>query len=287
MATFTPFKTFEQSLRATPSKQPPGGLPLKPEIHRGCTGKAHACGTIKTKPVILRSPDHDHHHHRPPVPTNSSHRKNSVSSETISDSGSENYSWNSNELNSNQKQDHRNDQVDNIVVRKKPLRPSLSSPAPRRRTIDAIIPTNYQTNGHKSPNHSDERNRLLSDGDKDCHDQDKRQASNFQRNRSFRASGGAGSKQNANGRPPWQNVYAANKGATIGGSPSPVGNSNGGGAVKRTGSFNARLRGSFRRKETVDWNAIWEKSHSIRCDGGNLKNYDKFLNVKVSPFLII
>ncbi|XP_054746241.1 unconventional myosin-XVIIIa isoform X3 [Anastrepha obliqua] len=101
-------KKFEQSLRASPIQpatpaQPGSGL--NPEFHRGCTGKAHACGTLKSR---LAAQNNNHNttskngihttHQSPATPhaTKCNPRKNSISSETISDSGSENSaSWHS------------------------------------------------------------------------------------------------------------------------------------------------------------------------------------------------
>ncbi|XP_012156499.1 unconventional myosin-XVIIIa isoform X7 [Ceratitis capitata] len=103
-------KKFEQTLRASPIQpatpaQPGSGL--NPEFHRGCTGKAHACGTLKSRLAAnnnnagavptkngLHLPNHSTGGSG--FATKSSPRKNSISSETISDSGSENStSWHS------------------------------------------------------------------------------------------------------------------------------------------------------------------------------------------------
>ncbi|XP_036330173.1 uncharacterized protein LOC118742304 [Rhagoletis pomonella] len=93
---------FEQSLRASPIQpatpaQP--GTGLKPEFHRGCTGKAHACGTLKSRLAAQNNsnpPTKNGIHTATPLATKSTPRKNSISSETISDSGSENSaSWHS------------------------------------------------------------------------------------------------------------------------------------------------------------------------------------------------
>lgn len=73
-------KSFEQTLRGgiVPAVPAAPGSGLNPSFHRGCTGKAHACGTNKST--------------KPAPSATKSQRKNSISSETISESGSENSS---------------------------------------------------------------------------------------------------------------------------------------------------------------------------------------------------
>lgn len=100
-------KKFEQTLRASPIQpatpaQPGSGL--NPEFHRGCTGKAHACGTLKSRLTTNNNTStnkngiHAEHSANVTLSRKSNPRKNSISSETISDSGSENSaSWHSND----------------------------------------------------------------------------------------------------------------------------------------------------------------------------------------------
>nr|XP_036233952.1 autotransporter adhesin BpaC-like [Bactrocera oleae] len=100
-------KKFEQTLRASPIQpatpaQPGSGL--NPEFHRGCTGKAHACGTLKSRLAANNNTGtnkngvHTQQQTNATLSTKSHPRKNSISSETISDSGSENSaSWHSND----------------------------------------------------------------------------------------------------------------------------------------------------------------------------------------------
>ncbi|XP_030078761.1 unconventional myosin-XVIIIa isoform X5 [Drosophila hydei] len=86
-------KNFEQTLRGgiVPAVPAAPGSGLNPSFHRGCTGKAHACGTNKaqkTSGVLTKT-----------KATPKAQRKNSISSETISESGSENSSsWPSTSL---------------------------------------------------------------------------------------------------------------------------------------------------------------------------------------------
>ncbi|KRG01666.1 uncharacterized protein Dmoj_GI10098, isoform H [Drosophila mojavensis] len=90
---FLKTKNFEQTLRGgiVPAVPAAPGSGLNPSFHRGCTGKAHACGTNKAQKATG-------------VPnktkaTPKAQRKNSISSETISESGSENSSsWPSTSL---------------------------------------------------------------------------------------------------------------------------------------------------------------------------------------------
>ncbi|XP_017968375.1 unconventional myosin-XVIIIa isoform X6 [Drosophila navojoa] len=90
---FLKTKNFEQTLRGgiVPAVPAAPGSGLNPSFHRGCTGKAHACGTNKAQkntgvPNKTKA-------------TPKAQRKNSISSETISESGSENSSsWPSTSL---------------------------------------------------------------------------------------------------------------------------------------------------------------------------------------------
>ncbi|XP_023035936.1 unconventional myosin-XVIIIa isoform X3 [Drosophila willistoni] len=90
-------KSFEQTLRGgiVPAVPAAPGSGLNPSFHKGCTGKAHACGTHKSQ----RSPTTTTttfgvKSHASVKATPKAQRKNSISSETISESGSENStSW--------------------------------------------------------------------------------------------------------------------------------------------------------------------------------------------------
>ncbi|XP_055375472.1 unconventional myosin-XVIIIa isoform X4 [Condylostylus longicornis] len=356
MSMFLLPKTFEQSLRSpikpavpqkpsTLSSNPNLIANLKPEIHRGCTGKAHACGTIKSKIFSIKKTSHEHSHqlqqqqqqqqqqHSQHSRSNSqqrTHRKNSVSSETISDSGSENSSWNSNEqqklkLNIKLKSNSREGLLPTTPPKRKINGNSIdnssgySTPLNGSRigveTIDEIDKSNNDNGDIKLiKQQTHQRTRLYSDGDKDsemCND--KKPILNFQRNRSLRISSTSKSKQqqqqpqqlqsqtfNSGGnnnsqlngimnnlknspKPPWQGAFSKSKFSC---SPSPTrnginGNGNGSngnlgnvGEFTRSGSFSNRFRSSFRRKDSVDWKTLYEKSFYLRNDRSLLKNFD-------------
>ncbi|XP_052835145.1 unconventional myosin-XVIIIa-like isoform X3 [Drosophila gunungcola] len=88
-------KSFEQSLRGgiVPAVPAAPGSGLNPSFHKGCTGKAHACGTNKSQRTggsgtVATGGS------KAGRQTPKAQRKNSISSETISESGSENStSW--------------------------------------------------------------------------------------------------------------------------------------------------------------------------------------------------
>lgn len=241
--------SFEQSLRSpiTPTTPQKPGSGLKPEIHRGCTGKAHACGTLKSKILISRSISHDHnngHNYR-----NITHnRKSSFSSETISDSGSENSLWNSNELMVTTQRKSNSNSNGNL---------SISST-----TTEASINGHHRKTPITIPPSIDEidrsRTRLYSDGDKE----EERLSVGLQRNRSFRVN------KASTTRPPWQSSLAKSAASN---------------AVAKVNSFNRNYRSSMRRKSNlVDWNAIYQRSLFSSCSsGGLLKAFDGAINKKV------
>lgn len=265
---------FEQSLRSsiTPTTPQKSGGGLKPEIHRGCTGKAHACGTLKSKALMNRSISHDHSNHNGQsnnYRSSNSNRKSSFSSETISDSGSENSLWNSNELTT-------------VVATASPQRKfnsnsngslSISSSMDNNHTTaingyhrktPLTIPPSIDEIDRKVTNNSNKqqlnRTRLYSDGDKE----EERMNMSFQRNRSFRVSKGTSPK------PPWQSSLAAQN------------------AVAKVNSFNKNYRSSLRRKSNlVDWNVIYQKSLYSSCSSGMLKAFDGAINKKVKLLLLL
>ncbi|XP_039444076.1 unconventional myosin-XVIIIa isoform X2 [Culex pipiens pallens] len=133
-------RSFEQSLRSSYGSGPVITTsvltPVKKEIHRGCTGKAHACGTLKT---LKHTPV-----------TDRSFRKGSFSSDTISDTSSEISQQNST--------DRQTSNEVKPAARKLRLVPSF-----RRKTTDNIPSPEEIT--HKSKRLK-VRGRLYSDGDK-------------------------------------------------------------------------------------------------------------------------
>lgn len=247
MSSFTLQKSFEKSLRSSSgSYQVPITTPLKTEIHKGCTGKAHACGSIKsTNTVLANKPS--------PVPKvkcdGKTLRKNSLSSETVSDSGSEISSWNSN----------KDSPTPNATAaptnQLKPLKRTKSVNygssngsliASRRRTSDsADVPDNVRS--------SFRRGRLLSDGGDDKKLEATDDVSRLRRTSSFRL-------KNVPPMIPVKPKIAQ---------PPPT-------PIKRNGSFNNRLRNSFRNKNTATaWSTLWESSFSCRNGGGNFRVLDK------------
>lgn len=256
-------KSFEKSLRsssAATTYQVPIITPLKAEIHKGCTGKAHACGTIKNANTILVNKSSS------PTPVavkvkakceNKSLRKNSLSSETVSDSGSESWKELSGSSSGN---------VPAIAELPKPLKRNKSltygSPATaangsaRRRTSDSVISADVIDNA-KTPNVKQQRGRLLSDGDgKQATANADADISRLRRTSSFRSKN----------IPP-----------LIPPKPKPVAPA----VIKQNGNFNAngRLRSSFRglkgQNQAINWNTVWEASLALKSGGGNFRTFDK------------
>jgi hypothetical protein len=273
---FHPQKSFEKSLRSTASTttyQVPIITPLKTEIHKGCTGKAHACGTIKSTNTILVNKSASPSSSSVAVKVkakceNKPLRKNSLSSETVSDSGSE--SWNSN----NGKDTSGSSSSNLPATLQRPLKrtKSVSNASPvsisastRRRTSDSVINADVTDNA-KKPNAKpqlQQRGRLLSDGDgKQAADAD---PSRLRRSASFRSKN----------IPP-----------LIPPKPKPVATSATAASKQNFNSF-GRLRSSFRalrgQNQAVNWSAIWENSFASKLGGGNLRVLDKnLLAVKVN-----
>lgn len=248
--------SFEQSLRApiSPTTPQKPGSGLKPEIHRGCTGKAHACGTLKSKILIGRSISHDHSNHNGQGNNyrNTTHRKSSFSSETISDSGSENSLWNSNELANVQQRKFNSNSNGNLSIS------SLESPINgHHRKAPLTIPPSIDEIDRS-------RTRLYSDGDKE----EERLSIGLQRNRSFRVN------KASMARPPWQSSLSKTTASN---------------AVAKVNSFNRNYRSSMRRKSNlVDWNALYQKSLYTNCSsGGMLKAFDGVINKKVGYFFFL
>ena len=274
-------KKFENTLRspiipATPANP---GSGLNPAFHKGCTGKSHACGTIKTK---LNKPI-------PPPRGDKIQRKNSISSDTISDSGSEIYnSTLCNVINSSigggsiddayalkniPKEREANVQnVKKCLNSKSPLPPSRIN----KISNSPVLKRSLSTSGT--------RIRLRSEGEQnsECDRQSpvNTTLSTFERTqkyRSFRTNNKLNGNKNtvtpsSNLRPPWNSAAAGMK------TTSTI----------TSNTVNARtLRSSLRhRKEAVSWHTILERSLQMRGYGssinsGYLKNYDDILKRKV------
>lgn len=244
-------KAFEKSLRTSSTAyQVPIITPLKTEIHKGCTGKAHACGSIKSTNTLLTNKPSP-----TPRPKLKTLRKNSLSSETVSDSGSEISSWNSN------KDSSASSNAAPPIPLPKPLKRTKSvsygstngSPAAgRRRTSDSIISTDVPDNAKIGMR----RGRLMSDGGEDKRPDQTEDVSRLRRTSSFRT------KNVPPMIPPKPKVAPPAP-------PSPI---------KRNGSFNNRLRSSFRNKNPIfNWNTLWESSLASKMGGGNLRVLDKKL----------
>lgn len=283
-------KTFEKTLRTplsngTSVKSSPRNeyTPLKPEIHKGCTGKAHACGTIKnrfTKPQI--------------TPSDNNHRKNSLSSETISDSSSEVSnleSWNDkniilppiddSKINNNKKNKLRNNSLTNGLI-SSPAVPKISvltnGHKIRRRTIGNPIPVDeIDKSISNSISNKSCHDRLHSDGEIDDINDDKKSfVSTYGANsrRSFRLGSNHNSGKLQNNRPPWQSTYSKNNNSISSISPAST-------QITRNNSLRSSIRSSIRKKKDLDWNQIWEKSLTLRSGGGFYKNFDSILSEKV------
>lgn len=278
-------RNFEQSLR-TPNYKSSliHQTPLKTEIHKGCTGKAHACGTLKNAKAAAVA-----------AALEKNQRKNSLSSETISDSGSEVSSLNSG-LNERLNSTESNDSITTSVggggggggnKKNKIVRRTSSM---RRKTADNFITQDEvdklckNVNGNKMI-----RPRLYSDGDTTI---DNNIKSKLQQSQSFRLHRKlSSSNQNGNSppvKPPWRGTKSVSP-ATLETPIKPI--------INRNASFNGnsnltnnRVRSSFRRRvDSVQWDSVWEKSFSQKSDGGMLKSLDKIISdskVNIIKFII-
>ena len=261
MSMFHLQKSFEKSLRSSSGTyQVPIVTPLKQEIHKGCTGKAHACGSIKSTNTVLvnKAPATPKAKLKSDV---KNLRKNSLSSETVSDSGSEISSLNSN---SNGKEPSPLSSTPPALP--KPLKKTkslnvnstLAILAARRRTSDSLIAFDTTDNATKVVGSSTlKRGRLLSDGD----NKSIGEVSLLRRSSSFRSQGKA----------PLPSAQIIRSKVSPSPTPTPP--------IKRNGSFNNnRLRNSFRVKSTtINWTQMWESSLSSKLHGGTLKLLDKRL----------
>lgn len=247
-------KSFEKSLRSS-SYQVPIIAPLKTEIHKGCTGKAHACGSIKSTNTLLANKSSSTTPKLKVKSDGKTLRKNSLSSETVSDSGSEiSSSWNSNK-------DSSASSTAAAASLTKPLKRTKSvnygssngsSATVRRRTSDSIISVDVPDNVRNGNGIG--RGRLMSDGGDEKKAED---ASKLRRTSSFRL-------KNVPPMIPTKPKVAQPP-------PAPT-------AIKRNASFTNRLRSSFRNKtQAMNWNALWESSLTSKMGGGNLRVLDKKL----------
>ena len=242
-------KSFEETLRSSPSVTHII-TPLKIEIHKGCTGKAHACGTIKKSNSFRANKFTTSRQGKlnkiEALNESNTLRKNSVSSETISDSGSES-------LNSNC---FENSTKISPEVSAKPSLARNTSLNQRKKIFDPNNKVKGKITGIENDRFKiTQRKRLLSDGDG-------RQTPNanilsLRRNSSFSSK---------NIPPPPVITQKTNLASTT---PKQNGN-----------SFNKdRLRSSFNKvnskNQAVNWRKIWEDSHGLKSNGGNLREIDK------------
>lgn len=251
MSSFS-LQSFEKSLRSSSgSYQVPISTPLKTEIHKGCTGKAHACGSIKSTNTVLANKPTP----KPKVKSDGKTlRKNSLSSETVSDSGSEiSSSWNSNKDSSASSTAVAPVNLPKPLKRTKSVNygsSNASTVAARRRTSDSVISVDVPDNVRNGIR----RGRLMSDGGGENIDGGD-DASRLKRASSFRL------KNVPPMVPPKPKISQ----------PPPT-------PIKRNGSFNNRLRNSFRSKTQItNWNTLWESSLALKNGGGSLRILDKKL----------
>lgn len=251
-------KSFEKSLRSSSGTyQVPIITPLKTEIHKGCTGKAHACGSIKSTNTLLAN--------KPSATPKSkvksdgkTLRKNSLSSETVSDSGSEISSWNSNKDSSASSAAAAPPTLLKPLKRTKSVNYGSTNGAStvRRRTSDSVIAVDVPDNARNG--NGIRRGRLMSDaGDEKKLENGAEDASRLKRTSSFRLKN----------VPPMVPL----KPKVVPTPPTPT-------AIKRSTGLNNRLRNSFRNKAQVaNWTAMWESSFASKMGGGNLKVLEKKL----------
>jgi hypothetical protein len=275
MSVFQFQKNFEKSLRSSSYTQPipitPTSIlsPLKKEIHRGCTGKAHACGTLKNNARPVKTVDH-------------SHRKSSLSSETISDSGSEVSHSNPSEGGSETPPEPKK------LPKKLKLFGSF-----RRKTTDNVLPKDEPL----SPKKPNNRERLLSDGDNKKEVSPANGRNKLQHSQSF----------SFHNRKPSADILAstplpktkANFSSKTNGTPSSAKSTHEQRravdppkTLTRTSVGTSRtLRNSFRAKPStqtpVQWSTIWEQSFCNKVDGGVFKTYDHLLQVIFFIFRIL
>ncbi|XP_055598007.1 unconventional myosin-XVIIIa isoform X6 [Uranotaenia lowii] len=318
-------RSFEQSLRSSYGSNGPVittsvVTPLKKEIHRGCTGKAHACGTLKTVK------------HTPIPVERSSFRKGSFSSDTISDSSSDVSHQNSVER-----------QSPGPDSSKPPTRKLRLFASFRRKTTDNIPSPEEINHGSKRLK---VRGRLYSDGDKSDKSSDgskkesgtpaqppPKQPTKLQHSQSFhlhnrRPSDCPGSplltaraKPNLNGgtskttttngttahlkcangtsaiqrrssNPVDSTYQTTTSGSMNGGNRShsiSTGSPGSGAVVVGGGGFNNRvLRNSFRLNRQnggagLQWVNVWEQSFCAKPSGGVYKTLEKLTSSKIKP----
>lgn len=255
MSSFGLQKSFEKTLRSSSSYQVPLTSSSKTEVHKGCTGKAHACGSVKSANTLLSNKSSSTTPKLKVKSDGKSLRKNSLSSETVSDSGSEiSSSWNSNKHSCTSNPTASKPQP-NPLKRTKSVNygSSSGSEGVRRRTSESVISVNVTDNVQNGIR----RGRLLSDS---CDEKKVDDLSKLRRTSSFRL------RNVPPMVPPKPKV------------PQPSATT-----LKRNGSLNNRLRNSFRNKTQVAaWNVLWESSFASKLGGGNLLNIEPEVKHKSS-----
>lgn len=308
-------RSFEQSLRSSYISasvvKTSVITPVKKEIHRGCTGKAHACGTLKTikhTPVIDRT-----------------FRKGSFSSDTVSDTSSEVSQQNATD------QQSQSLPVDN----KPPLRKLRLFSSFRRKTADAIHPptdNNHNLTSFKIRDRvqNEEHNNFESAPDVNAQTNiqvrtNSQKHNKLQHSQSFHLhnrrssdspgsplltprskallasagnndthSNGSGSSkingtqlksavQRRSSNPVDSAQYHAGCKFSSISTSTPTTNGTCTATVNSSvGGFYRGLRNSFRHKQNVvQWSNVWEQSFSSKPDGGTYKSYTKLASSKV------
>lgn len=256
-------RSFEQSLRTT-SPYPPLLHPMRSEIHKGCTGKAHGCGTPKNQATT--------NHGGGRRTSSQSFRKNSFSSETVSDCSSEFSSPNS-----------VSDSTTTTTTTTTNGRGSRSLSKGVQSQSPQIPPVDRRLS--RTP--SVRRHRLLSDGSRgegetiDDNLSGTGKQSPLVRgaltSRSFRlpnTNNNNSSESGQNGtKPPWQHVYSAKLDHLQNSQRIATASAAAATGVSRTGSFNSRLlRNSIRKKNNVVyWHDINEQALRQKPHGGTYK----------------
>lgn len=245
MSSFGSHKSFEKSLRSSSYQVPLTSVP-KIEVHKCCTGKAHACGTLKSANTLSSSKTSSTTPKLKVKDVGKPLRKNSLSSETVSDSGSEISSWNSNKEPPPPNLTHS--KISPLKRTKSVNYGSSHGSVPRRRTSEGIIASDVCdfVSTESQSNQSLIDSKILTNRKTDD--------PKLQRVSSFRLRK----------TPP-----------AIPLKPKPAQSGNVA-AARKNASLNNRFRNSFRNgNQQISWQMLWETSLDTKLEGGRFKNFDQ------------